>query len=76
MRAKTTAASWKEIPSSYLVCEEDRILPPTGQMAMVEGATAMGAQIEVERMKTGHSPFLSNVAETVGWVRRVAGERV
>jgi pimeloyl-ACP methyl ester carboxylesterase len=74
--AKTTAASWKVIPSSYLLCEDDLAIPAAGQQAMIEGVREKGGVIEVTRIKAGHSPFLSKVDETVEWVRKVAGESI
>jgi hypothetical protein len=35
-----------------------------------------GGEVDVERIRAGHSPFLSMCEETVGWVRGVAGEEV
>lgn len=72
--APTTAASWKEIPTSYLLCEDDIAIPAAGQEAMIAGVKEMGGEIEVTRIKAAHSPFLSRPGETVEWVRRVAGE--
>jgi hypothetical protein len=43
---------------------------------MIEGVRALGADVDVTRIDAGHSPFLSKVEETVGWVRGVAGEKV
>jgi hypothetical protein len=43
---------------------------------MIEAVREAGGEIEVTRLKSGHSPFLSKIEETVGWVRRVAGEVV
>ncbi|KAH6868194.1 Alpha/beta hydrolase fold-1 [Alternaria rosae] len=72
--AKTTGAAWKNIPSSYLVCEEDKSMPVIAQDKMIEVVRAEGAEVQVTRLACGHSPFLSRVQETVQWVRRVAGE--
>ena len=43
---------------------------------MIKGVQEAGADIEVQRMKASHSPFLSQPDETVEWIRRVAGEKV
>jgi hypothetical protein len=74
--APATGASWKGIPTSYLLCEEDQCVPPIVQEAMVNGVKEAGGEIEVTRVKSGHSPFLSRVDETVQWIRGVAGEVV
>jgi hypothetical protein len=70
---KSTDATWKSIPTSYLLCEDDLAIPATGQEAMTKGVKDMGGDIEVTRIKSGHSPFLSKLDETVEWIRRVAG---
>ena len=55
-----TQVGWKEIPSSYIICELDNAIPLFAQEAMSGRAT------EVVRMKTDHSPFLSAPAELAG----------
>ncbi|MFJ5260037.1 alpha/beta hydrolase [Streptomyces sp. NPDC088387] len=50
-------ASWRTIPSTYIVCEKDRAIPPALQEAMSAHAS------HVERLATGHSPYLSAPAE-------------
>jgi hypothetical protein len=76
IRAKATAASWKIIPTSYLLCEDDMTVPAMAQQAMISMAAEKGFNINVQRIKSGHSPFLSHVDETTKWVRGVAGEAV
>ncbi|KAF2826260.1 alpha/beta-hydrolase [Ophiobolus disseminans] len=76
MVAPATGASWEEIPSAYLLCEDDRAIPAAGQEAMIQGAKDAGAQVDVTRIKASHSPFLSKVDDTVKWIRGVAGEGV
>ncbi|KAH8716849.1 Alpha/beta hydrolase fold-1 [Phaeosphaeriaceae sp. PMI808] len=73
---KTTAATWRQIPTSYLVCEDDRAIPAFAQDAMIKAVQDAGAEIDVTRFKASHSPFLSMPEETAGWIRRVAGEKV
>jgi pimeloyl-ACP methyl ester carboxylesterase len=46
-----TAAAWRSIPSTYIVCEKDAALP--GQDAFASRAT------RVRRLPTGHMPLLS-----------------
>lgn len=67
----TPAASWMEIPTSYLLCEDDLAIPAAAQEAMAAKAKELGGDIEVTRIKSGHSPFLSRVEETVEWVEGV-----
>ncbi|KAL5121497.1 hypothetical protein ACEQ8H_000569 [Pleosporales sp. CAS-2024a] len=70
---KATAATWKTIPTSYLLCEEDAALVPAAQQAFIHAARDKGADVDVTRIKAGHSPFLSKVDETVEWIVGVAG---
>jgi pimeloyl-ACP methyl ester carboxylesterase len=76
MHAGCTAASWKEIPTFYLVCTKDLAIPEFGQDAMIKAAKEAGADIDVTRLDCGHSPFLSRPDETVAWIKKVAGEKV
>ncbi|MFI8089789.1 alpha/beta fold hydrolase [Streptomyces sp. NPDC086080] len=48
-----TAAGWHTVPSTYIVCEQDRALSPRFQEDI---ATRAGA---VHRLADSHSPFLS-----------------
>lgn len=74
--SKTTGASWKNIPTSYLLCEEDQVIPSFAQYAMSGMVKDSGAEIEMRKVKSGHSPWLSVEEEVVRWVRGVAGEDV
>jgi pimeloyl-ACP methyl ester carboxylesterase len=47
------AAAWKQVPSTYLVCAQDRGTPAVRQR---EFARKAGAVVELD---TGHHPFLS-----------------
>ncbi|MGZ8476233.1 MAG: alpha/beta hydrolase [Candidatus Limnocylindria bacterium] len=48
-----TAAAWQTLPSTYVICEEDRAVPPPVQEAMSARAGT------VRRVASSHSPFLS-----------------
>ncbi|MER7944414.1 alpha/beta hydrolase [Streptomyces sp. NPDC094458] len=62
-----TAVAWKTVPSSYIVCEQDEILPPAFQ-------EAMSARSERSyRLPSGHSPFLSMPAELAELITDEAG---
>ncbi|WP_394618507.1 alpha/beta fold hydrolase [Lentzea sp. JNUCC 0626] len=47
------AAGWLTIPSTYLVCDNDKTMPPSLQEEMAARASA------VHHLPTSHSPFLS-----------------
>jgi hypothetical protein len=45
--------SWREIPSTYVICEKDSAIPPAVQQRMARRPH------RVERLNTSHSPFMS-----------------
>ena len=51
-------AAWRTIPTTYVVCAEDRMVHPDSQREMAAAAAAAGA--EVLEWPSGHSPFLSH----------------
>jgi pimeloyl-ACP methyl ester carboxylesterase len=61
-----TAAAWRDIPSTYVICEHDRALPASGQEQMARRAT------NVHRLPCSHSPMLSRVPETAAIIADVA----
>ena len=71
------------VPVFYLMCEDDRALPAAFQRELIAAANKEiakvarpQAQINVSSINSGHSPYLSRVAETAAWVRRCVGEEV
>lgn len=66
-----TYTAYREIPSTYIVCENDNALPLLVQERMI--AQGEGA-FHVERCQEGHSPFLSNPEFVVGCIQRIAGD--
>ncbi len=52
-----SAAAWKTVPSTYVVCEQDAAVPPPAQEAMSARAGS------VHRLASSHSPFYSRPAE-------------
>ena len=68
-----THAGYKDVPVSYLLCEEDMAGPPEFQremIAMIEEAS--GRKVDVTTIKAGHCPNLTAEKETIGWVLNVA----
>jgi pimeloyl-ACP methyl ester carboxylesterase len=51
-----TRTAWSEVPSTYVVCEQDQAIPVFAQEAMSSRAGT------VLRLDTGHSPFLADPA--------------
>ncbi|MEV7012307.1 alpha/beta hydrolase [Streptosporangium sp. NPDC051022] len=67
---KVGVAAWRDIPSTYIVAEHDRALPPAMQERMAAQAT------EIRRLPGGHSPFLSQprrLATLIDEIVRSAG---
>ncbi|MFC6018242.1 alpha/beta hydrolase [Plantactinospora solaniradicis] len=50
---KVTSVAWRHIPSTYVLCEDDRAIPLALQERMAARATAS------RRIAGGHSPFLA-----------------
>jgi pimeloyl-ACP methyl ester carboxylesterase len=51
---KEGAPAWKKLPSWYLVCTDDKMIPPEAQKSM---AKRMGATVST--VASSHSPFMS-----------------
>ena len=62
------AAAWRTIPTTYVVCADDRMIHPDTQREM---AAAAGA--EVLEWPSSHSPFLSHPDLVADLVARRAG---
>ncbi|KUJ08555.1 alpha/beta-hydrolase [Mollisia scopiformis] len=67
--ATTDYAGWKEIPSVYLICENDQVLPEAYQAKM---SAMVGSK--VERCKSGHMVTLSMPDKVVDVIRDAAEE--
>jgi hypothetical protein len=68
-----TYAAWRYIPTTYLLCTEDRTVLPVFQEKMVERTE--GKVDVLVRLKSSHSPFLSHVDEVEELIRKAAGEK-
>ncbi|MER6435848.1 alpha/beta hydrolase [Streptomyces sp. NPDC001185] len=64
-----TQAAWRTVPSTYILCEEDMAIPLPLQEAM---AARAGRTV---RLRSGHSPFLSQPAERGGAPSNVSSRR-
>ena len=76
LKSTVTYAAWRHVPSTYLLCTEDRTIPIQTQEALVGRAKKDGAEMKTEMLRAGHSPFLSVPDEVVQAIRRAAGEAV
>jgi pimeloyl-ACP methyl ester carboxylesterase len=61
-----TAAAWSAIPSTYVVCTQDRVILPELQRKMAAHAD------ELITWDTSHSPFASQPALVADLVERLA----
>lgn len=59
-------AAWQDVPSTYVVAEQDQAIPPQAQEAM------SGHADEVRRLASSHSPFLSQPAAVADLLVEVA----
>ena len=71
------------VPTIYLICKNDNILPAFLQRMMIDRARKDASErgrsddwIKAETIESAHSPFLSKTEETARWVRRCVGEDV
>jgi pimeloyl-ACP methyl ester carboxylesterase len=62
-----TAAAWQGVPSTYVICEQDRAVPPPAQEAMSARAR------DVRRIPASHSPFLSRPGDVTDIVLEALG---
>jgi hypothetical protein len=62
------------IPTAFLLCEEDRAIPVAVQQVLVDRARRRGAEIETEKIQTGHTPWLVVPDQVVAYLKKHAGE--
>lgn len=74
IQTKSKFAAWRKIPSAYLICEDDRVIPVQGQDAMVAAVLAAGGDIKTERLFVSHCPYLVKPDFVAEFLRRAAGE--
>jgi hypothetical protein len=60
------------IPTSFLLCEEDRAIPVAVQQILVDRACKRGAEIETEKVPTGHTPWLVVPDQVVAYIKKHA----
>jgi hypothetical protein len=70
-----TYAGYKNIPASYLFCEEDMCVPAQMQRAGIELIeNESGKKVDVTNIKTGHCPTVSAPQKVIDWILDVAGK--
>jgi pimeloyl-ACP methyl ester carboxylesterase len=53
----SATVAWRTVPSTYIVCTDDRVIRPDGQRRMAANA---GSRLEID---ADHSPFLSKTGQ-------------
>lgn len=51
--------AFRELPTSYIICENDKGILPEVQQMMIDRLKVAGVDIQVQRCSGSHSPFLS-----------------
>lgn len=61
-----------DIPSAYVMCTTDRIIPLQAQEEMVKNAQELQPKAfdVVERLESGHEPILSVTSQLAGVVKK------
>ena len=64
--------AWRDIPSTYVVCEKDKVIPSRRQEEMIRNARRVQPRAfdVVERLDTGHDPILTKIDGLVDVVKR------
>ncbi|KAH8175185.1 alpha/beta hydrolase family protein [Sarocladium implicatum] len=65
----STYEPWNDIPSSYLVTDDDKAIVPPAQEGMV---SLLGPDAYVEHVNSSHSPFLSHPDVVADFIRKSA----
>ena len=63
-------AAWRDIPTTYLVCESDQCIPPQVQWGML---ASIGG-VKMAQLSSGHLPMISKTDEFVEFLEREASE--
>ncbi|KIW67062.1 hypothetical protein PV04_06338 [Phialophora macrospora] len=61
-------AGWKDVPTWYLLCTNDKAIVPQLQEDMLRRCREAGANVTVRKCESSHSPMLSKPEETVAFV--------
>ncbi|KAE8379017.1 Alpha/beta hydrolase fold-1 [Aspergillus bertholletiae] len=64
--------AYRGTPATYIVCEDDRAIPPSMQEMMISNVQNAGVSMDVVRIPASHSPFLSMPESTAKLVVKLA----
>ncbi|KIW80216.1 hypothetical protein Z517_06831 [Fonsecaea pedrosoi CBS 271.37] len=63
--------AWREIDVAYLLCEQDRAVPPEVQKTMIDRVRGFGIDVQETRCNSSHCPFLSQPETVVAWINKL-----
>ncbi|KAF2112810.1 Alpha/beta hydrolase fold-1 [Lophiotrema nucula] len=66
--------AWREIPLTYVLCDQDSTVPYPYQQSFVETLKEEGASVETVELHTGHCPNLTATNDIVNVVKGVAAK--
>ncbi|KAE8361454.1 Alpha/beta hydrolase fold-1 [Aspergillus caelatus] len=69
-----THEAFRNIPATYILCEDDRAIPVSIQEKMISDVQNAGASMDVIRIPASHSPFLSMPDSTAEIVVNLAAK--
>lgn len=68
-----THAGYKDIPVSYLACENDLCIPYKNQLEGIELIEkTSGKRVDVTSIASGHCPNISQPQKVINWILNVA----
>lgn len=67
--SRSTYEPWHDIPSAYLITDDDRAIVPQAQEGMIG---LLGSEALVEHVNSSHSPFLSHPDVVADFIRKAA----
>lgn len=69
--------AYRYIPSTYILAENDKILPPVEQQAMVDAARQNNhTPMKLVKLQSGHAPAVSQTVRVAEIIREAAGEKM
>jgi len=80
--SKSTYAAWRDVESTYVVCERDEAIPLHAQQGMIANVkksieeTGGKGRMQEVTIDASHTPFVSRPEELGGIVRGIAGEKL
>ncbi|KAI2775264.1 alpha/beta-hydrolase [Daldinia loculata] len=73
--SELTYPGYKDLPVSYMLCEEDAILPPKYQREWIESIEKeSGNKVDVTSLQVGHCPSYTKPQEVINWIVNAAAK--